>query len=281
MCAQADAWREEIAQARAQANLGDNPLARAAEVTDARIRGQRAHTLAAERFERSWRHLRSAYPGAAEGDCPKVKDKDEFVYVFGMVTGMMALLHDRAGGGHLKIGLDRPLQVARATRCMGDTEWWSLPLALRAGAWATVPGSAPEGTDPWDALQQAAETGATTGIRAAAAIRVLIAANAGRTDLVEQGIRAFPDAAPEGGGDKDWQLLDAYAVQVVLHQSDLLWTRSAGHRTETLGVLPSDAAPTLPDGPDPFGSVDPFGPPPDPSPDTDPSSDPEDRQETP
>ena len=277
LCAQTEAWQEELAQIRSKRNLQVLGAARAAEITDARIRAERAHATAASRFERSWQHLLSAWPGSDQGQCGKVKDKDEFVYAFGLVTGMMALLHDRSGGGHEGIGLDRPLEVARASTCLPDDAWWSLPRALRSGAWATVPGSAPEGVDPWAELEAAAQAGATTGIRASAAIRVLIAANAGRSDIVEQGIRTYPTLleAP----DKQWQLLDAYATLVIQHQSDLIWARATGHRTETLGVLPSDDANAPPESPfggaDPFGAADPFGTP-DPA-----QPDPEESEETP
>ncbi|MBX2798492.1 MAG: hypothetical protein KTR31_12500 [Myxococcales bacterium] len=260
MCWQRRAWETELDRERAKANLGSLGDARANEIVDARIRGERQHSLAAQRFERAWGHVKRAYEGLGTDECPRIKEKDEIVTVLGMVSGMLALLHDRAGGGTLDIPLDRPLEVARATRCLPDHSWWSVPVALRAAAWATVPGSAPEGVDPWALLAESAAKGDVSGARVARAMQVLIGANSGKTDVVEQGIRAF--AAVDAPPDPDWVLLDAYGAAVVLHQSDLLWVADRGHRTETLGVLPSDGA-SIPEAlagdDDPFGQVDPFG----------------------
>jgi len=85
---------------------------------------------------------------------------------------------------------------------------------------------------------------------------VLIAANAGREEIVEEGIRAHAASLQATPQAEDYALLDEYARLVTIHQSDRLWTESAGHRTPRLGDLPSDATPAP--APDPFG-VDPFG----------------------
>ena len=258
LCAEVQAWEADLRVVRARRNLSSLGEARASEITDARLQAERAHTVAATRFERSFLQLAERYGPIGEGECPRIKGKDEFVYLFGLVTGTLALLHDRAGGGELGIALDRPLEVARASGCLDDPSWWHTPTALRAGAWATIPGSAPEGVDPWALLHEAAASGEASGIRVARAIEVMLAANAGRTDIVEEGIRAWV-AASEVPEDPEWVLLDEYARVVVLHQSDLLWTAAEGHRTERLGALPSDAPPADDPPPDLFGGDDPFG----------------------
>ncbi|HHO49714.1 MAG TPA: hypothetical protein ENK18_02315 [Deltaproteobacteria bacterium] len=255
LCAQLDAWEAELDEVRAKENLSALGAARAAEVIDAGLRRERANALAAARFERSWQHLLRAWP-SGDGSCPRVKEKDEFVYMFGNFMGMLALLHDRSGGGLQGIPLDRPLEVARASTCLEEGSWWGALDALEAAAWATIPGSGPEGVDPWERLEQVAVEGEATGVRVARAVQVLIAANAGRQEIVEGGIRAFAEASPDLEGD--WLLLDAYGQLVVQHQSDLVWIRERGHRTEVLGVLPSDGGADSPSS-DPFGAVDPFG----------------------
>ena len=258
LCAEEDAWKADLDQARVMRNLRGLGSARADEAVDARLRGQRLHTLAASRFERGWQHLLEQYPGLDQGECPRIKSKDEFVVVLGLVGSTLALFHDRAGGGVVGVPTDRPLAVARASSCFAPDAWWSTPQALQAGAWATVPGSAPEGVDPWELLEQAATNGETTGIRVARAIQVIVAANAGRDDVLATAIPAF--VASTTPPDPDWLLLDEYARLVTLNQSDLIWTRERGHRTEVLGVLPSDEQPGLAPvrGEDPFG-FDPFG----------------------
>lgn len=271
LCAQLEAWEAELEEARAKKNLSALGADRAAEMIDASLRRERANALAAARFERAWQHTLAAWPGVDEGVCPRVKEKDEFVFMFGNFMGMLALLHDRAGGGLQGVPLDRPLAVARASRCLEEGSWWQSLEALQAAAWATIPGSGPEGTDPWDVLEDAADKGEATGVRVARAVQVLIAANSGRSEIVADGIRAFAEAEPDP--QSDWILLDAYGQLVVLQQSDLIWIRERGHRTEVLGVLPSDGGA---DGPssDPFGSVDPFGA-------TDPFGTPDEQTETP
>lgn len=260
LCAQADAWEADLATVRAARNLKALGPARADEVVDAGLRAERLHARAAGRFERGWQRLMSVYPGMDQGDCPRIKPKDEFVSVLGMVGGVLALLHDRAAGGGAGVPFDRPLHVARATTCFPDDAWWSTMHALRAGSWATIPGSEPDGVDAWGMLEEAAVKGDSTGIRVARSMQVLLAANAGRDEVVADSIAAF--AAVEAEGDPDWILLDEYARLVVLHQSDLVWTRERGHRTADLGVLPSDEATglqPLTGEDDPFGAGDPFG----------------------
>ena len=261
LCAEADAWEAELDAARAMRNFKELGEVRADEVVDARLRAQRHHALAAARFERGWQHLLAQYPGLDAGECPRIKERDEFVAILGMVGGVLALFHDRAGGGEVGVPLDRPLGATRAAQCFANEAWWSVPQAIAGGSWATVPGSAPEGVDPWAHLDDAAVRGDATGTRVARAIQVLIAANSGRDDVLEPAIEAF--AAVEAAPDPDWVLLDEYARLVVQHQSDLIWTRARGHRTRSLGVLPSTDAETdlvpLTGDDDPFGS-DPFGP---------------------
>ncbi len=258
LCLEEQANLAELDMDRAKANfraLGDP---RASEIKDARIRSERYHADAAARFERSWQHLQADYGPLGEEACPRIKEKDEIVYFLGMVGGTLALIHDRRGGGTHGIPLDRLLEVARAVECLDDERWWSVPSALQAGAWATIPGSGPEGADPWAMLDDAAAKGDPTGIRVARAMQALIGGNSGATDVVEDAIRAHAASieatpqAPEGA------LLDRYAYQVTLHESDRMWMAAEGHRTERFGTLPSDEAEQI-EVPDLFGGGDPFG----------------------
>ncbi|MEZ4235930.1 MAG: hypothetical protein R3F59_07155 [Myxococcota bacterium] len=261
VCDEADAWEAELAAERADANLPAGP-GRVAEITDARERARRANAHAAERFERSFQAMQAAFGevGATGAACPKIAEKDEFVYAFGLVTGTLALLHDRQAGGANDIPMDRLAVIARAADCLDDARWWHLPSALRGSAWAAVPGSGPEDVDPWALLEEAASAGAPSGVRVARAMQVLIAGNGGRTDVMTAALAAHAaslDATPQ---NTDWALLDAYATEVSLHQSDLLWTRERGHRTERFGEVPADEAPPAePQVPDLFGDEDPFG----------------------
>jgi hypothetical protein len=258
LCAEQAAWEAELDAARAKRNdvaLGD---ARAAEITDARLRAERAHTLAAARFEAAFRQAQAEWGVIGEG-CPALPENDQFAYLFALVSGTLALLHDKSGGGHNNVPMDRLSAVARGSECLDDARWWSTPSALRGAAWATVPGTGPAGVEPWALLEQAADAGEPSGVRVARAMQVLIAANSGRDDVLAPALRAHAAALETTPRDAEWALLDAYAYEVSLVQSDLLWTAAAGHRTPTFGQLPGDTAAPAPAGPDPFSGADPFG----------------------
>lgn len=259
VCAEAAAWEADLDAARAKHNLLALGDLRAAEITDARLRAERAHTLAATRFELAWDQAEAAFGPIGSGACPKIAERDQFAYLFGLVSGTLALLHDKAGGSRNDIPMDRLSLVARGAECLDDDHWWHAPAALKAAAWATVPGSGPQGVDPWALLDDAAGKGETSGVRVARAIQVLIAGNNGRDDVLGPAIKAHAASLAATAPDAEWVLLDTYAREIALHQSDLSWTAAAGHRTETFGALPSDAAAPVPTGPDLFGGADPFG----------------------
>ena len=258
LCLEEVANQAELDMDRAKANLSALGEQRAAEITDARIRSERAHADAAARFERSWQHLQADYGPIGDGDCPRIKEKDEIVYFMGLVSGTLALIHDRRGGGTHDIPLDRLLEVARGAECLDDERWWHVPSSMRAGAWATIPGSGPEGVDPWAMLAEAADKGDGSGVRVARAMQSLIGGNSGATEVVAEAIKAHAasiEATPQAA---DWALLDRYAYQVTLHESDRVWMAAEGHRTESFGDLPSDEEEQI-EVPDLFGGGDPFG----------------------
>lgn len=258
VCDEAIAWEAELAVVRARRNFTSLGDSRAAEITDASVLAARAHARTAARFERSFDALEAAFGPVGGDECPRVPEKEEFVYVFGLVTGTLALLHDRAAGGVNDVPMDRLAAIARGATCLEDADWWHVPSALQAAAWATVPGSGPDGVDPWAQLDQAAAAGEASGVRVARAIEVLIAANSGRDDVLAASLKQHAAALAAAPANADWALLDTYATEVSLHQSDLVWTAARGYRTEVFGRLPSDAtAEAAPTGPDPFGA-DPF-----------------------
>lgn len=257
VCDEVTAWEAELAQARAKRNDAALGEGRVAEITDARIAAVRANARTAARFETSFQQMQGAFGEIGTGECPKIAERDEFAYIFGLVAGTLALLHDRASGGANNIPLDRLNAIARAAPCVDDARWWSLPSALQGAAWATIPGSGPEGKDPWLMLEDAASRGEASGVRVARAIEVLIAANSGRTDVLEASLAKHAASVAATPQNPEWRLLDTYAYEVSLHQSDLLWTEERGHRTEVFGTVPKAQPAPAPAGEDPFGA-DPF-----------------------
>ncbi len=269
-CAEGDAWEAELEAARLMRRGED-----IAAVQDARIREARAHAHAAQRFLASWNHLEARYGPVGDGECPALEGDEGIIYLLGMYAGVNALLHDRAGGGSLGVPLDIPIAVARGTRCVDDEQWWYAPWAMRAAAWAMVPGMAPEGIEPWAELERAAKASENTGVRLGRGLQALITANAGRTDELEHTLRSHAAALEVGQEDTTWALLDEYSRLVSLHEADLIWTAAVGHRCPALGELPDSEPAPAALAPDPFAGDDPFGaPPPAPSEPTTPENTP-------
>lgn len=260
LCAEDEVREAQLASARLEANLqGIEPVAQIALIRDSRIIAQRAHARAAARNLRAWDALQSAWGPVGAGECPRIKPADEVAFLLGLNAGLNALLHDRATGGELDVPLDLLLQVARGSECLDDARWWHAPQAMRAAVWATVPGSAPEGVDPWALLEEAAEKGDARGIRLARALQAVIASNNGRPEIVAHAVRAFARARSEVPANPEYALFDDYAHILIRHESDLVWTRAVGHRTPELGTFPGDEsrAVSAPED-DPFATADPF-----------------------
>ncbi len=248
LCAERRAWEADLMAARARrATEQGAPLA---DAIDARLAADRHHTEAAARFDRSWNHLVTRW-GLVEDACPKIRKGDEIVFLVGLVAGTLALLHDKEGGSVVGIPTDRLGQVARAAQCLDDTRWWGVPSALAASAWATIPGSGPEGSDPWALLEASALRGEAEGMRVARALQVRIAGNAGRLDVLRSGMAAHAQALSSRIAPPEHTLLDAYATSIARHQSDLVWIAETGHRTEAYGTWPEAPASMAPTD-DPF-----------------------------
>jgi hypothetical protein len=259
LCEEGLAWESELAAERARHNLHALGGDRAAEIRDARLRAQRAHLAAADRFYRSWQHIEPLYGPVGDG-CPKLRnERDELIYLVGLVAGTLALLNDRAGGGGVGVPLDTLGKVARGAECLDNAKWWHTPGALRSAAWAIIPGSGPEGVEPFAAIEEEAAAGETSGVRVARALSVLVYANADQRPKVEQGIRAHAASLSQTAQHPEWALLDEYARLVTLHESDLIWTEDEGHRTPAFGTLPRGEPEDLVPPPNPFEDEDPFG----------------------
>jgi hypothetical protein len=235
--------------------------------TDARIARARAHTRAAKEFHTVWNSFQTLYPGAEEL-CPKLSTKEEPVYLIGLLSGLLSVLHDGNGGRQAAIPQDVVLQAARAARCLPSERWFEVPAAIEAAAWGCIPGSGPKDVDPFQRLNELSVAGSQQGVRLTRALQVLVSANAGRDQEVAAGIESAALSFESTPGANEWMLLDELSFSLIQHESDLIWIRASGHRTEKLGVLPN-AEPAdseinnTPDESDPFGEppspeADPF-----------------------
>lgn len=243
LCAELEAWEAELRHLRA---LHRSDVA---EAQDARIEQQRHHRTAAARYLMAHEGAMAAF---GDKSCPEFEEGgDEALMLLGLLAGVQAVTHDRAAGGEAGVPLTIPPKVARLSECLNDDQWWGVPGALRAAVWTSVPGSAPEGADPWQVLAEAAAKGEASKVRLARAVQILAAVGAGKDEIVRSAIRAHAKAMTTAP-DPAWRLLDADATLVVLHTSDRLWTLAQGHRTPmgSLGTFWDDEAESPDDGDD-------------------------------
>lgn len=264
VCAELEGWEARRQEARLMKTHGGEPSLKIAAATDAAYRAERAFTLAATRYDQAYRHWELRY-GSVE-DCSKLSDGEQQVYLLGLLSGALSLVVDSAAKGKAGVPKNRLLDVARSTACLDDARFFHIPAAVRAAAWATIPGSGPEGVDPWSLLEDAAQKGDALGQSIPRSLLVFTAANAGKTDVFDTAVSAFagleqgkqPAAAGAAGAPlaTEWSLMDAYGWAQALYQADLVWLKETGHRAPSLGDLP-----VAPGGAeeDPFGSEDPFG----------------------
>jgi len=258
LCDEAVGWEADLEQEKVRKNMEFSDSGRIALIKDARLKETRARARAAQRFYRAWQHTEATWGPIGEGECPSIRQRDELTYLLGLFSGTMALIHDKASDSRVGVPLDLLNKVARGASCLDTEAWWHVPTALQAGAWATIPGSGPEGVDPWAMMREEAKAGEDSGVRLAWALHNLISANADRMLEVADGIRAHAAALASSPGDPTWLLLDEYARLVTLHESDLIWVKAEGYRTPILGELPGDTHPEL-EVSSPF-EADPFAP---------------------
>lgn len=263
MCDELRAWEVELERAQVMSSkLGLEPVQRATYARDLGYESDRLQQRAAARFMRAWELGNEEFGKVGSGDCPKLKKYDEFAYFLTLVAGTQAVLYDSRSGRTLGIPQETILDVARGAECIvGDNEgadFWFVPQALQGAAWATIPGSGPEGVDPWALLDEMGQKGDSTGIRVTRALQATIAMNAGREDIARSTIQAHAAALDAHDTEPTHALLDRYAYLMTRHQSDLLWYAEEGHRTPVFGELPGTDASPEGGEPDPFGA-DPFG----------------------
>lgn len=246
MCADFDVWSAQI-ERRAAIAQGSAIAAK-----DRLEVERRAHQQAAMRYYEAWRALEQAWPEAPMGDaCPEFSDKDgdDLVYLLGLSSGVLAVLHDRATGGMVGVPVDIPRQVERAASCLDDDTWWGVPSALQAAVWMSIPGATPEGMDPLQILERSAQKGEAAGVRLARAFQVQTLGSQGMEEELGEAIAAHVAslrAEARQMGDhpgEDWRMLDRYATLMIRHESDKRWASARGHRTPAarFGSLPDDS----------------------------------------
>lgn len=243
MCLEDDVREAQLARARAyRADDFDG-------LRDAQALEERAHLVAAARYLGGWEALAAEYGVPDEGEaCPQLKSEmDQLSYLLGLSGGVLAVLHDLGAQGRAGVPQSIPAAVSRGATCLDDERWWGVPTAMQASLWALQPGL-PGAGDVWATLEASVARGEAAGVRLSTAYLVQTAATVGQPERVRAGIRR--DAAHRAAhpANATWAMLDTYGGQIVLHESDRVWSELAGHRTPLMeyGKFPDDKPPEEP-----------------------------------
>ena len=224
VCAQDRALEQELRYMRA-IQLGQSSEAR-----DARTMQKRYSAIASARLYESYERSISAYGEATEKRCPRLRsDFDEMVFMVGQLNGVQALLYDAAADNSLGLPRNIAAKAAVAANCLDNKKWWGVPGGIQASVWTILPMLAPEGTDSWKLLQNAAQTGYDSGVRLSSALYAVSAYSSDNKEELRRAIRDF--AANSEELNKDYAMLDAITAFMIQGISDRMWTEATGERT--------------------------------------------------
>mgnify|MGYP000033795925 FL=1 len=207
---------------------------------DARIRSKRFHALAAKRQYKAYKALVRSFGEIGE-ECPSFSsEQEQFVWIIGTATALQAVLSDTLGG--MEAGVPKTIapKAMRAAACLNTPEgnrlWWGLPKAIHAVLSTVLPGAGIEGVDPWKEMKKAARIGEDEGVRMSQALMALAANNASKTALVKDTIRAHAHSLKNIASNREFNLVDIMATDMITALSDALWTEATGHRTPHGGL---------------------------------------------
>ncbi|MFY9180444.1 MAG: hypothetical protein WAO12_11795 [Venatoribacter sp.] len=229
LCAESVASEHLLSYARAYREQNVNAA------KDSRIKEKRAYAVAASRQYASFQYLSAKY-GEPGGKCPKINKEDEIHWLLGNVAGLQAVLSDLKAESSVNVPKDIAMKATRGLQCLDNEKWWGLPQAMQAGIWLMMPGSGPEGVDPWDEMKAAEKLGTKGGVRFAFAIEAIIADSTGHTQELKDAIRRYGESMKENPGDKKYALIDVLSAEQIQIISDRLWTENTGSRTPFGGL---------------------------------------------
>lgn len=202
------------------------------EAEDAMIRQKRAHSLAAKRYFRGWKHHNAFYGEPDKGECPDFDDElDEFIYMAGLLSGLQALNAEIQSTSSIGVPKNVGSTVARATSCLDNERWWGAPMALRATVWAMIPGAQPQGEDAFERLAITDKQGQEAGVRVSHVFHAIAAMNKGDEKRLRSVIRAHAEAIESKPSNEQWVMVDRMATQMIVAISDRMWVENTGHRT--------------------------------------------------
>lgn len=231
LCSEAEAQEADLRFQRAL-RAGDTASAR-----DARTQAQRLYRRTALRRYQSYKDTVDAFGELGDDECPSFgSDTDEIEHLVGTLTSVQALLSDIQASSSVGVPQDVAAKAGRETQCMDNEKWWGVPNALQAVVWLSVPGSAPDGADPWAQLKEAADYGESKGMPLAAMLYAVGGYGQSDETREKEGIQQVAKIYNDGIGPKEYLILGEVAYNQALFLSDRIWTREAGKRTPFLAL---------------------------------------------
>ena len=236
-CSEAKAHEADLHFARAL-RAGNTEEAR-----DARIKAQRYYRTTALRRYQVYKDTVDAFGEIGEGECPSFGDDTvEAEFMSGVLTSVQGLLSDIQASSSVGVPQNIARKAGRAITCLDNEKWWGVPQAVQAVVWLTVPGTTPDGKDPWAELKQAADLGEKKGMPLAATFYAL--AGYGQSDVAKEkeGIRQVAHIYNDVEPPADYLLLVEIGYQQAQFLSDRIWTKQTGKRTpfQGLGTFPGE-----------------------------------------
>ncbi|MGB7756805.1 MAG: hypothetical protein WBL23_12150 [Salinisphaera sp.] len=231
LCSEAAAQKAQLHFDRAL-HAGDTTEAR-----DARIQAQRLYQRTAERRLKVYHDTVDAFGKIGNGKCPKLgSDTEQMEYLTGLLTSVQAVLSDIRAGSSVGVPQDIAARAGRATHCLDNDKWWGVPNALQAVVWLSVPGTAPDGAQPWQQLKTAADLGASKGMPMAAMLYAEAGYGQSDPDREQAGIRQVAKIYNAGNEPKNYRIFSEVAYHEAMFLSDEIWSQQTGKRTPFLGL---------------------------------------------
>lgn len=203
---------------------------------DARSNTERKYAINATRRMTAFNRAMAAYDYdyATEGAaCPCFRNnQDEMTFLFGLLSGMQAVLEDARSGGQAGVPRSLAPQVERAAHCVDSVKWAGIPGSLRAAVWSLLPDTRPDDAiDPWQTLKDNRQVAVNAGFRVAIALEMIVAENVGDDETVAEALAFLVESEEAFIVNPDYQMLDSIALELAMFVSDRIWTRDYGHRT--------------------------------------------------
>lgn len=230
ICMEQEAFEQELRYLRADYQGNTK------ELRDAREAMQRRYGVTAERRERAFNRMLTAfnYEPTPDAACPQLhSDQDEITFLVGLLAGAQAVLDDGKARGRADVSRRLAAQVERSTYCVSNRKWAGIPEGLRATIWVLLPDLKPEevSADTWEVLARNRKLGVEKGLRIPAALELMMAENVGRDQTIAEVLAYLEETSGDFEIWKRYQLADHVAMRIAWAVSDRFWTREHGYRT--------------------------------------------------